>query len=266
MSAPLDGHFARKRFGQNFLVDGNIIRKIVAAIAARPGEAVVEIGPGLGALTEPLLEACGHLHVVEIDRDLIARLKLAHTPEELTIHEGDALRFDFTSLPTDLKVVGNLPYNISTPLLFHLADCAERVREMTFMLQKEVVDRMVAAPDTEAYGRLGVMLQYRFHMARLFDVPPGAFRPSPKVTSAIVRMQPKKPEELDCQDAQLLGRVVTAAFGQRRKTLRNTLREFLGDEDFAALAIDPRARGETLALSDFVRVANFCAERGVAET
>lgn len=260
MSQALDGHFARKRFGQNFLVDGNIIRKIIAAIGAKPGDAVVEIGPGLGALTEPLLEACGHLHVVEIDRDLIARLKEAHSPEALTIHEGDALRFDFASLPRDLKVVGNLPYNISTPLLFHLAESADRVREMTFMLQKEVVDRMVADPGSEAYGRLGVMLQYRFRMAKLFDVPPGAFRPSPKVTSAIVRMVPKEASDLGCRDAELLGRIVTAAFGQRRKTLRNTLRDFLTIADFETLAIDPGARGETLWLADFIRIANFCAD------
>ena len=261
MSGTLHGHQARKRFGQNFLVDPNIIRKIVAAIGAKPGEAVVEIGPGLGALTEPLLASSGHLHVVEIDRDLIARLKETHSREVLTIHEGDALRFDFARLPADLKVVGNLPYNISTPLLFHLADYAERVREMTFMLQKEVVDRMVAEPDTEAYGRLGVMLQYRFHMMKLFDVPPGAFRPAPKVTSAIVRMVPKPASELDCADAKLLAKIVTAAFGQRRKTLRNTLRDHLELTDFEALGINPVARGETLSLADFVRVANYCAAR-----
>ena len=261
MSGTLHGHQARKRFGQNFLVDPNIIRKIVAAIGAKPGEAVVEIGPGLGALTEPLLASSGHLHVVEIDRDLIARLKETHSREVLTIHEGDALRFDFAQLPADLKVVGNLPYNISTPLLFHLADYAERVREMTFMLQKEVVDRMVAEPDTEAYGRLGVMLQYRFHMMKLFDVPPDAFRPAPKVTSAIVRMVPKPASELDCADAKLLAKIVTAAFGQRRKTLRNTLRDHLELTDFEALGIKPVARGETLSLADFVRVANYCAAR-----
>jgi 16S rRNA (adenine1518-N6/adenine1519-N6)-dimethyltransferase len=255
----LDGHQARKRFGQNFLTDPNIIRKIVAAIAPRPGEAIVEIGPGLGALTEPLLAGCGHLHVVEIDHDLIARLKDKYPPETITIHAGDALRFDFASLPADLKVVGNLPYNISTPLLFHLADYAERVREMTFMLQKEVVDRMVAAPDTEAYGRLGVMLQYRFEMVKLFDVPPGAFRPAPKVTSAIVRMVPKKAAALTCSDARLLGKIVTVAFGQRRKTLRNTLRDYLDAAGFAALGIDPGARGETLSLADFIAIANYCA-------
>jgi len=264
MVKPLHGHLARKRFGQNFLTDQNIIRKIVSAIAPQPGDAIVEIGPGLGALTRPLMEACEHLHVVEIDRDLIARLKTEHPAEKLSVHEGDALKFDFSTLPDGLKVVGNLPYNISTPLLFHLADYAERVREMTFMLQKEVVERMVAEPDTEAYGRLGVMLQYRFRMARLFDVPPGAFHPAPKVTSAIVRMQPRPLAELDCSDAKLLGRIVTAAFGQRRKTLRNTLKGIVSDADFEALGIDPVARGETLSLADFVRTANYCAARGDA--
>ncbi|MEC5399279.1 16S rRNA (adenine(1518)-N(6)/adenine(1519)-N(6))-dimethyltransferase RsmA [Uliginosibacterium sp. H1] len=256
-----DGHIARKRFGQNFLHDRNIIGKIVSAIAPKPGETVVEIGPGLGALTQPLLAACGHLHVVEIDRDLIARLKETYEPTQLSIHEGDALKFDFGNLPTPLRVVGNLPYNISTPLLFHLAQYAERVRDMTFMLQKEVVQRMVAEPDTEEYGRLSVMLQYRFNMARLFDVPPGAFNPAPKVTSAIVWMQPRPLAELRCRDAVLLSRIVTAAFGQRRKTLRNTLREWLGDADFAALGIDPGARGEVLGVDDYVRIANHLSMR-----
>lgn len=252
-----DGHRARKRFGQNFLSDPNIIRKIVAAIGAKPGDAVVEIGPGLGAMTAPLLQSAGHLHVVEIDRDLIARLKENYTPEQLTIHEGDALKFDFSTLPAALRVAGNLPYNISTPLLFHLASFAEQVKEMTFMLQKEVVMRMVAEPDSEEYGRLSVMLQYRFNMLRLFDVPPTAFRPIPKVMSSIVRMVPRPRSELNCQDETLLGQIVTAAFGQRRKTLRNTLKGFIGLEDFAALGIDPSLRGERLSVADYVRMTNY---------
>lgn len=187
-------HFARKRFGQNFLSDHNIIRKIIDAIRPAADERMVEIGPGLGAMTEPLMARLDHLHVVEIDRDLIARLKTAHSPDKLTIHEGDALKFDFGTLIADgapLRVVGNLPYNISTPILFHLADYAEQVKDMTFMLQKEVVMRMVGSPGTAEYGRLSVMLQYRFNMFRMFDVPPGAFRPAPKVMSSIVRMVPK---------------------------------------------------------------------------
>ena len=258
-------HQARKRFGQNFLSDPNIIRKIIDAIRPVEGERVVEIGPGLGAMTEPLMERLGHLHVVEIDRDLIARLKENHPPERLTIHEGDALKFDFGSLASDgqpLKVVGNLPYNISTPILFHLADFAEKVKDMTFMLQKEVVMRMVAEPGTEEYGRLSVMLQYRFRMGRMFDVPPGAFRPAPKVMSSIVRMAPLPKDQLGAQDETLLGKIVTAAFGQRRKTLKNTLRDYMGDADFAALGIDPSLRGEKLSVEQFVAIANHCSARG----
>jgi 16S rRNA (adenine1518-N6/adenine1519-N6)-dimethyltransferase len=259
-------HQARKRFGQNFLSDPNIIRKIIEAIRPREGERIVEIGPGLGAMTEPLMEALGHLHVVEIDRDLIARLKTTHPPERLTIHEGDALKFDFASLVPDgapLRVVGNLPYNISTPILFHLAEFADRVKDMTFMLQKEVVMRMVGEPGTEEYGRLSVMLQYRFNMARLFDVPPGAFRPAPKVMSSIVRMVPRPASECTASDYALLGKIVTAAFGQRRKTLRNTLRDFLDEGDFTALGIDPGLRGERLSVEDFVRIANHVAGKTV---
>jgi 16S rRNA (adenine1518-N6/adenine1519-N6)-dimethyltransferase len=252
-------HRARKRFGQNFLSDPNIIRKIIDAIRPVAGEAMVEIGPGLGAMTVPLVERLGHLHVVEIDRDLIARLREQYPPERLTIHEGDALAFDFTTLGAALRVVGNLPYNISTPLLFHLAGFAAQVRDMTFMLQKEVVMRMVAAPGAEDYGRLSVMLQYRYRMARLFDVPPGAFRPEPKVTSSIVRMVPLPPEELAAQDEALFARIVAAAFGQRRKTLRNTLREFLDAADFAALALDPGLRGERLTVGEYVAIANHVA-------
>ena len=256
-----EAHRARKRFGQNFLVDQNIIRRIVDAIAPKPGQTVVEIGPGLAALTAPLIERCGKMHVVEIDRDLVARLS-ERFGDELTIHEGDALRFDFAALGDDLRVVGNLPYNISTPLLFHLADAACHIRDMTFMLQKEVVERMVAAPDEEAYGRLSVMLQYRFYISKLFDVAPGCFRPVPKVVSAIVHLAPKPLEQLTANDEKLLGKIVTAAFGQRRKTLRNTLSEFLSGEDLTSLGIDPGARGETLSVEDFVRIANHCAGRG----
>ena len=258
-------HQARKRFGQNFLSDPNIIRKIIDAIRPEPGERLVEIGPGLGAMTEPLMARLDHLHVVEIDRDLIARLKEKHSPEVLTIHEGDALKFDFGSLVADgasLRVAGNLPYNISTPILFHLASFAERVKDMTFMLQKEVVMRMVAEPGTEEYGRLSVMLQYRFNMGRLFDVPPGAFRPAPKVMSSIVRMVPRPVAECTATDEDLLGRIVTAAFGQRRKTLRNTLRDYMDETDFAALGIDPGLRGEKLDVATFVRIANHVAARG----
>ncbi|QDF98312.1 16S rRNA (adenine(1518)-N(6)/adenine(1519)-N(6))-dimethyltransferase [Azoarcus sp. DD4] len=256
-----DGHRARKRFGQNFLSDPNIIRRIVDAIRPREGDIMVEIGPGLGAMTTPLIERLGHLHVVEIDRDLIARLRETWTPAQLSIHEGDALKFDFGSLGAPLRVVGNLPYNISTPILFHLASFADSVKDMTFMLQKEVVMRMVAEPGTEEYGRLSVMLQYRFRMARVFDVPPGAFRPAPKVMSSIVRMMPLPAAELTARDEDLLGRIVTAAFGQRRKTLRNTLKDFLDETDFAALGLDPGLRGERLSVAEFVAIANHVAAK-----
>jgi 16S rRNA (adenine1518-N6/adenine1519-N6)-dimethyltransferase len=260
-----DGHRARKRFGQNFLSDPNIIRRIIDAIRPQPGDTMVEIGPGLGAMTAPLIERLGHLHVVEIDRDLIARLRETYGEAQITIHEGDALKFDFGALQPasggGLRVVGNLPYNISTPILFHLAEAAAAVKDMTFMLQKEVVMRMVAAPGTEEYGRLSVMLQYRFRMARVFDVPPGAFRPAPKVMSSIVRLAPLPPEQLGARDEALLARIVTAAFGQRRKTLKNTLRDFIGDADFVALGLDPGLRGERLSVAEFVAIANHCTAR-----
>jgi len=250
-------HVARKRFGQNFLVAPDIIAGIIAAIAPFPGDNLVEIGPGLGALTGPLLEKLGRLQVVEIDRDLIATLRRNFPPERLTIHEGDALRFDFAGLGAGLRVVGNLPYNISTPLLFHLAQYALQVRDMHFMLQKEVVDRMVASPGGGEYGRLSVMLQYRFEMERLFPVPALAFDPAPKVDSAIVRMIPRPTESLLAQDEDLFARVVLAAFGQRRKMLRNTLGKLIGAADLAALDIAPTARAEELATAEFVKIANF---------
>jgi 16S rRNA (adenine1518-N6/adenine1519-N6)-dimethyltransferase len=251
-------HVARRRFGQNFLTSTGIIDRIVSAIQPHPGENIVEIGPGLGALTRPLLERLGHLHVIEIDRDLIARLRERFTPECLTIHEGDALKFDFGALCTEasLRVVGNLPYNISTPLLFHLCGFVPRLRDGHFMLQKEVVARMVAAPGTAEYGRLSVMLQYRFQMERLFDVPPGAFHPAPKVTSSIVRLVPLPAGTYDVHDETRFSRIVAAAFAQRRKTLRNTLRDFLDEADLRELGFDPGLRGERLSVADFVAIAN----------
>ena len=260
------GHRARKRFGQNFLVSPGVIRKIIDAISPRAGDTVVEIGPGLGALTAPLLERLDHLHVVEIDRDLIARLREHFPAERLTIHEGDALQFDFGQLKAagPLKIVGNLPYNISTPLLFHLAAYADKVSEMHFMLQKEVVDRMVAMPGSGDYGRLSVMLQYRYFMERLFIVPPGAFDPSPKVDSAIVRMIPRDFSKVSTYetalDEKLFSQLVTAAFSQRRKMLRNTLREFGGETLLETQGIAPTARAETLSVDTYVRLSNALTE------
>jgi 16S rRNA (adenine1518-N6/adenine1519-N6)-dimethyltransferase len=249
-------HTPRKRFGQNFLSAPGIVAKIIAAIAPQASDRIVEIGPGLGALTQPLLAKLAHLDVVEIDRDLIARLKEDYSATQLTIHEGDALKFDFAALGNNLRIVGNLPYNISTPLLFHLAQYAERIVDMHFMLQKEVVDRMVAQPGGGEFGRLSVMLQYRFDMERLFIVPPGAFVPAPKVDSAIVRMLPKPVESLTVMEEQVFAQVVTAAFGQRRKMLRNTLRDLISEADLVGLGIRPTARAEELAVADFVAIAN----------
>lgn len=258
----MKGHVARRRFGQNFLVDGGIISAIVAAIDPQAGDRVVEIGPGLGALTDPLLARVGRLQAVEIDRDLIARLKKRY-PEGLAIHEGDALAFDFSTLGENLRLVGNLPYNISTPLLFHLAGYADRVRDMHFMLQKEVVERMVATPGDGDFGRLSVMLQYRFHLEWLLEVPPESFDPAPQVDSAVVRLIPRGPGELAARDAGRLGQVVAAAFSQRRKMLRNTLKGLLDEPGFAELGVDPGLRGERLDVATFVRIANYIAARGV---
>lgn len=255
----MKAHLPRRRFGQNFLVDAGIIAGIVSAIAPQAADNMVEIGPGLGALTNPLLQKLAHLHVVEIDRDLIARLKKTYSPQKMSIHEGDALAFDFAALGGDLRLVGNLPYNISTPLLFHLVHFADQVRDMHFMLQKEVVERMVAVPGDAECGRLSIMLQYRFHLDWLLDVPPESFDPPPKVQSAVVRMIPKRAGELTAQDEALMAKVVTMAFSQRRKMLRNTLRDLVSAELFAAAGIDPMLRAEDLGVADYVRLANLLA-------
>ena len=254
-------HQPRKRFGQNFLQKQEVIDEILHVIDPQPDDLMVEIGPGLGALTAPLARALKQLHVIELDRDLVNTLRKSHPDSNLVIHEGDALKFDFTSLGTNLRVVGNLPYNISTPLLFHLAAQIGCVRDIHVMLQKEVVERMVAAPDTSAYGRLSVALQYRFDMEKVLDVGPDAFYPQPKVNSAVVRMLPRAQRERAARDEALFARIVTTAFSQRRKTLRNTLRNILEIADYEALGVDPGARAETLAVSDFVRMANWVGER-----
>ena len=249
---------AKKRFGQHFLTDRHYIARIVSAIAPAADDVLVEIGPGPGAITEPLIAKLDHLHAVEVDRDLAAALRVQFPAEKLTLHEADVLSFDFSVLGPRFRAVGNLPYNISTPFLFHLATFAESLIDGTFMLQKEVVDRMVAAPDTAAYGRLSVMLQYRFQMKRLFDVPPGAFTPPPKVDSAIVRMVPLPAGRLRAVDEARFATFVSAGFGQRRKTLGNTLKPFLSADAIAALGIDPKRRAETLSVAEFVALAD-CA-------
>jgi len=255
------GHVARKRFGQHFLTDRAVIADIVAAIRPQSDDAMVEIGPGLGALTRPLLKILDRLHVVEIDRDIIARLGKDYPQDDpktrLIIHAGDALGFDFSTLESPLRIVGNLPYNISSPLLFHFSEFAARITDMHLMLQNEVVERMVAVPSTPEYGRLSVMLQYRFHIEKLLDVPPESFRPAPKVNSAIVRMIPLPASEILVHDHKLFAKIVGAAFGQRRKTLRNTLRSFLQEEDFASLGINAQLRAENLSVFEFARVESY---------
>jgi 16S rRNA (adenine1518-N6/adenine1519-N6)-dimethyltransferase len=245
----------RKRFGQHFLHDPGVLKRIVEAVAPARSDAMVEIGPGEGALTRPLLERLDRLTVIEIDRDLAAALSLEFPPERLSVLTADALEFDFAAFPAGFRVVGNLPYNISTPILFHLARHAGRVRDMHFMLQKEVVDRMVAKPSTPDYGRLSVMLQVRFAMKKLFNVSPGAFRPPPKVESAVVRLVPLQ-ETLSC-DAALFEKIVREAFSARRKTLRNALP--LQARDYDELGIDPMLRPENLSPADFARITTVCA-------
>lgn len=252
-------HTARKRFGQNFLVNEQIIADIVRAILPEAADIMVEIGPGLGALTCPLLQRLNKLHVVEIDRDIITHLEKDYPQDKLIIHAGDALKFDLAQLPAPLRIVGNLPYNISSPLLFHFSNYCERIHDMHFMLQNEVVERMVAEPSTPAYGRLSVMLQYRFHMEKLLDVPPESFRPSPKVDSAIVRMIPLPASEVLVQNKKLFAQIVAAAFGQRRKTLRNTLKAYLTEDDFVRLGIDAQLRAENLGVAEFALITNECS-------
>jgi 16S rRNA (adenine1518-N6/adenine1519-N6)-dimethyltransferase len=254
-------HFPRKRFGQHFLTDQAVIADIVAAIGPQADDAMVEIGPGLGALTAPLCTILRHLHVIEIDRDIAARLRSAYPPARLSVHQGDVLEFDFSALPPELRVVGNLPYNISTPLLFHLARYAERIRDMHFMLQKEVVERMVAKPGGADYGRLSVTLQYRYDMELLLEVGPGAFSPPPQVESAVVRMLPRPPVQLTAANQSGLEQVVLRAFAQRRKTLRNSLAGLLLAGDYAALGIDPGLRAQNLAVADFVAISNYLSEK-----
>lgn len=249
-------HIPRKRFGQNFLTDESVIAAIIAAIAPQPRDRIVEIGPGLGALTRPLVHRLDHLHVVEIDRDIIAWLRTEFPVARVTVHPGDALAFDFGSLGAQLRVVGNLPYNISTPLLFHLARHTATIRDIHAMLQKEVVERMIAAPSASDYGRLSVMLQYRFEIERILDVPAAAFDPAPKVESAVVRLTPFSPLPHPARDEAVLGKIVAAAFSQRRKTLRNALRGYFQATDFERLGVDGGLRAQDLGVADFVRMAD----------
>lgn len=249
-------HIPRKRFGQNFLIDPQVVANIVYAINPQKNDRLVEIGPGLGALTQPLLQLLDHLNVVELDRDIVERLDLEYPKDKLTIYSADALKFDFSALGANLRVIGNLPYNISTPILFHLSKFAANIRDMHFMLQKEVVDRMVASPSSHHYGRLSVMLQYHFEMEQLFVVSPASFQPAPKVASAIVRMFPLRQPTYIAKNEEFFAHIVSRAFSQRRKTLRNSLSGCLKPEDFAAINIDPGHRAENLSVAQFVAIAN----------
>ena len=252
-------HIPRKRFGQNFLTDQVVLHNIMRSINPQPDDNMVEIGPGLAAMTRLLLESLRQLHVVELDRDLVLRLQKNFDSTRLHVHSADALKFDFCSIPLTgvgkLRVVGNLPYNISSPLLFHLMQMTSQVQDQHFMLQKEVVERMVAQPGNKAFGRLSVMLQWRYHMELLFVVPPTAFDPPPRVDSAIVRMIPIA-EPLHC-DQNILEQILVKAFSQRRKVMRNCLAGMFTENALIDAGVDPQARPEAVSMKRFVGLANY---------
>ncbi len=258
------GHQAKKRFGQNFLNNDAVISDIVDAINPEPGENLVEIGPGLGALTEPVIERAGKLSVVELDRDLAHRLR--HHPflaPHLTIHEIDALKFDFgqlSSVEKPLRIFGNLPYNISTPLIFHLLTFKDKVKDMHFMLQKEVVQRMASGENCKSYGRLSIMTQYQCQVIPVMEIGPEAFTPAPKVDSAIVRLIPHKEIKNPVKDIKYLNQVCLAAFNQRRKTIRNSFKKLVSVEQLEQLGIDPSLRPENLSVDQYISIANFIAD------
>ncbi len=264
MGKPLN-HKARKRFGQNFLHDSNVIERIISSIAATETQHLVEIGPGKGALTGHLVNSAGKLDVIELDRDLIPVLEEKFSAfSNFTIYSSDALKFDFGSLlakgSEKLRLVGNLPYNISTPLIFHLLDNVSIIEDMHFMLQKEVVERLTASPGTKAYGRLSILVQYLCHAEQLFIVPPGAFSPAPKIDSAIVQLTPRGPvnniHQLKNAELDDLSFIAKTSFAQRRKTLRNNLKKILSPEQITQCGIDPVRRAETLSINEFVALTN----------
>ena len=268
------GHQAKKRFGQNFLHNDAVISDIIDAINPEPGENLIEIGPGLGALTEPVIERAKKLSVVELDRDLAHRLR--HHPflaPNLTIYETDALNFNFAQLVKSdagidkpLRIFGNLPYNISTPLIFHLLTFKDKVKDMHFMLQKEVVERMAAGPDCKAYGRLSIMTQYQCQVIPVMEIGPEAFKPAPKVDSAIVRLIPHKEIKNPVKDINALNTVCLAAFNQRRKTIRNSFKKLISVEQLASLDIDANLRPENLTIDNYITLANFIVDNPPAET
>jgi len=259
----MSSHQARKRFGQHFLVDDSVVEAIVRAIAPARDDVMVEIGPGLSALTRPLLQRIDHLTVIEIDRDLAQRLRQQYPAERLRVIEADALTVNLNELGQHVRVVGNLPYNISSPLLFHLMASAEAVRDQHFMLQREMIDRMVAVPGSADYGRLSVMLQSRYRMLKLFDVPPEAFAPPPRVVSAVVRMTPLPAERLRPRSDVAFAQVVARAFAQRRKMLRRALGDWAAHIDWDELAIAPTARAEAIPVERFIALADALFRAGV---
>jgi 16S rRNA (adenine1518-N6/adenine1519-N6)-dimethyltransferase len=256
----MPGHRSRKRFGQHFLTDPGVIDGILHAVHATKDDVVVEIGPGQGAITAALAADAGQLHAVELDRDLVKRLRRQYdSVETVTIHEADALSFDFSTLGDRLRIVGNLPYNISTPLLFHLLKFRDRIIDMHFMLQKEVVDRMAAGPGSKAYGRLGIMLGCHLNIESLFDVDKSAFAPPPEVTSAVVRLDPLPPGAFDIADEAILARIVTSAFMKRRKTIRNSLKDVVELSDLEAVGIDSGLRPEQISIAKYIELSNHLA-------
>ncbi len=272
MSKQFQGHQARKRFGQNFLHDEAVIQQIIDVIHPTPGQNIVEIGPGLGALTSKILPLVDNMQVIELDRDLIPKIQLLDlNKNKLVIHQADALKFDFSTLHDDhtsrLRIVGNLPYNISTPLLFHLFKSIHLIEDMHFMLQKEVVQRMSAIPGNKSWGRLSVMVQYHCQVDMLFTVGSGAFKPAPKVESAIVRLKPHAKMPAVANNAETLDSVVISAFGQRRKTLRNSLAKLICEEEISQLNLNPKHRAEQLSVADFVAISNYIDDKnaGTAE-
>ncbi len=256
------GHRPRKRFGQHFLTDPITIEQIVAAIQPQKSETLVEVGPGQGAISRPLSKLAGDFHAIELDRDLVAVLRKQYAAQaNVTIHEGDALSFDFETLGDELRIVGNLPYNISTPLLFRLVKFRQVIRDMHFMLQKEVVDRMAAPPGNKSYGRLSIMLGCYMDIEPLFDVPATAFNPPPRVTSSVVRLRPLPADTYAIDDHDGLSRIVAEAFSHRRKTLRNALKAGATEEDLVAAGMDPQSRPERATIANYVALANLIARR-----
>ncbi|MEE4245378.1 MAG: 16S rRNA (adenine(1518)-N(6)/adenine(1519)-N(6))-dimethyltransferase RsmA [Kangiellaceae bacterium] len=261
-------HTAKKRFGQNFLHDPTVISRIVNTIQPQPGDNIIEIGPGPGALTQPVLKKVGKMRAVELDREVIPKLKMFCLGDgQLDIIQADALTVDFSSFAESdgsLRVIGNLPYNISTPLMFHLFTMRNSIKDMHFMLQKEVVDRLVASPGSKSYGRLSIMAQYYCRAEFMFLVKPGAFNPPPKVDSAIVRLTPHPADNSPSTNVELMNKIVTSAFSLRRKTIRNSLKQYLTESDFAQLQLNSKERAENLSLDDFIKITDFLSSKNDA--